>query len=88
VTDLYILLFTTLISPPEGKEAPGHGREGYYFAENGEHTLSDIYNTLAKLLFEAGKAGSPEPTLLNEEELGVSPLVCQPFLLANCSRSL
>ncbi|KAG5652021.1 hypothetical protein H0H81_006574 [Sphagnurus paluster] len=38
VADLYIILYDWIKTNPE----TGHGREGFYFGENGEHTLYDV----------------------------------------------
>jgi len=45
-----------------------HGREGFYFGENGEHVQHDIYKECAKVVYDLGQAKSPEPTLLTDEE--------------------
>jgi hypothetical protein len=75
VTDLYLLLFTSILSPSKSKPAPGHGREGYYFGSNGEHSMSDVYNAVAKVLFDLGKTESMEPTQVLEAELKANPYV-------------
>jgi hypothetical protein len=63
VADLYILLFDATTTHPLA-----HGRSGFYFGENGEHTLYSISQTIAQILFEMGKGRSPVPTTFNEEE--------------------
>ncbi|KAG6853598.1 hypothetical protein C0991_002921 [Blastosporella zonata] len=64
-TDLYLVLFDAIIA---GKDI-GHGREGIYFSENGEHTFYDIGVEISKALVELGKGTSTEPTSLTKEEL-------------------
>lgn len=65
VTDLYILLFDAILANPD---KVGHGREGYFFAENGEHVWYDICKEITKSLFEFGHGNSDEPTALTSEE--------------------
>jgi hypothetical protein len=64
VADLYIVLFNGIKSNP----LVGHGREGYYFGENGEHTLYDIGKAISQALVEVGRGKHSEPTTLTEEE--------------------
>ncbi|OBZ72502.1 Uncharacterized protein C2A9.02 [Grifola frondosa] len=63
--DLYIVLFNSILANPD---TTGHGREGFYFAENGEHTWYDISKTVSKVLAEHG-IGTDEPTTFSTEEL-------------------
>jgi len=65
LADLYVALYDSIKSNPE----TGHGREGYYFAENGEYLLYDVAKGVALALVEAGKSQSAEPTSFTEEEL-------------------
>lgn len=64
VADLYILLYNSIVSNP----ATGHGREGIYFAENGEHTFYDVSKAIGEGLVALGKLDNPEPTTLTKEE--------------------
>lgn len=66
VADLYIILLDTLLANPE---KAGHGRQGYYFAENGEHTWLAISRAIGTALERLGISKSVEPTTLNEEEV-------------------
>lgn len=66
VAALYILLFDQILSQ---KSTPPHGRDGFYFGENGEHSLYDIAKTVAQLLYDRGKGKSPVPTTFTEEEM-------------------
>ncbi|EGN98782.1 hypothetical protein SERLA73DRAFT_181420 [Serpula lacrymans var. lacrymans S7.3] len=68
IASLYIVLYEAILA---GKA--GHGREGLYFGENGEHLLYDVSKAVAEALYELGKGRSPEPTMVTEEELKVDP---------------
>ena len=65
VADLYVLLYDSIVSNP----ATGHGREGIYFGENGEHVYYDIAKEIGEVLTEIGKLDNPEPTTLTQEEI-------------------
>ena len=65
MADLYIVLYNSIITNP----ATGHGREGIYFAENGEHTLYDVGKAIGEALVAVGKTDNPEPTTLTKEEI-------------------
>ncbi|KAI0058646.1 NAD-P-binding protein [Artomyces pyxidatus] len=45
-----------------------HGREGFYFGENGEYRLYDVAKTYTQVLYDLGKSKTPEPTTFTEEE--------------------
>jgi len=47
----------------------GHGREGYYFGENGEHYLYDVGKTVGRVLVDLGKSNRAEPTTFKKEEI-------------------
>jgi len=90
VADLYIVLYDSIITNP----ATGHGREGFYFGENGEHTLYDLCKAIGEALVAIGKTDNPEPTTfkLTKEELdkyeGSSYLGTNSRAVANRSRSI
>ena len=65
VADLYIILYNSIVSNP----ATGHGREGIYFGENGEHTFYDMGKAIGEALMTAGKVDNPEPTTFTKEEI-------------------
>ena len=79
VTDLFVILYNSIVSNP----ATAHGREGIYFAENGEHNFHDIGKAIGEALTAIGKLDNPEPTTLTKEEiekyLGVSSLAESSF---------
>ncbi|KAI0070526.1 NAD-P-binding protein [Panus rudis PR-1116 ss-1] len=66
VADLYIVLFDAITTNPE---KVGHGYDGYYFGENGEHTWLDISQAIGQALVELGISKSPVPTTFTKEEL-------------------
>jgi hypothetical protein len=66
VADLYIVIFDAALNNPQSTK---HGREGFYFGENGEHVLIDLYKKVAEVLYALGKGQSPEPTKFTDEEL-------------------
>ena len=81
VTDLYMLLTQLLVDSPE---KIAHGREGIYFAENGEHLHADLAQHLGQTLFELGAVETPEPLHLVTPEQVQSAKV---RLLYLCGRS-
>ena len=64
MTDLFIIIFDAVLSSKD----IGHGREGFYFGENGEHKLYDISKRISEHVVELAKAGTPEPTTFTDEE--------------------
>ncbi|KAJ7598826.1 hypothetical protein C8J56DRAFT_915114 [Mycena floridula] len=76
VSDLIILLYNSAAERP----ATGHGREGYYFAENGGTRLYDWGQVAQQVLIKTGrtKTDSKVPTTLSQEE---SSRYLPPFLL-------
>lgn len=65
VGDLYIALFDAAIADPRTR----HGREGYYFGENGEHTLYEVGKHIGRVLVELGKSDIAEPTTFTPKEI-------------------
>ncbi|KAJ2922843.1 hypothetical protein H1R20_g14259, partial [Candolleomyces eurysporus] len=45
-----------------------HGETGFYFAENGEHTLLAVAQAIGQAMVDAGKATDPEPSPFTEAE--------------------
>ncbi|TFK28556.1 NAD(P)-binding protein [Coprinopsis marcescibilis] len=66
VADLYIYLFNAIRAKPD---AVGHGREGFYFGESGEHTLYQISKRIAEVFVALGISKSDEPTTFTKEEI-------------------
>jgi nucleoside-diphosphate-sugar epimerase len=77
VDDIATLYTTIFDAARKGPDATGHGRQGYYFGENGEYSVGELSQAIAKLLYEAGLGKSPEATLFTGDELtkhvGVGP---------------
>ncbi|KAJ7127070.1 hypothetical protein C8R44DRAFT_617333 [Mycena epipterygia] len=69
VAELYLTIFDLLSkkSPPPNF---AHGRAGFYFAENGEHTLYSVGVAISKALSDIGK-GSPTPTTFTDREISL-----------------
>ncbi|KAJ7170598.1 hypothetical protein C8R43DRAFT_1120357 [Mycena crocata] len=67
VAELYIHIFdlsAKALPPPDF----AHGRAGFYFAENGEHTLYSVGEAISKVLSDMGKGG-PTPTPFSDSEI-------------------
>jgi hypothetical protein len=65
VADLYTTLYDKIISDAD----TGHGRNGFYFGANGEHSLYDVGKAIGKALVALGKSQSDEPTTFTQAEL-------------------
>lgn len=68
VADLYIVLFDAIRSNPESVT---HGREGFYFGENGEHTLYEVGKRIAEDLVALGIATNAVPSTFTDEEIKI-----------------
>jgi len=68
VTDLYVILFDKATSP--NAKNLGHGREGYYFGVNGEHSLYQIGQAICQSLIQLDPPrGTNTPTTFSHEEI-------------------
>jgi hypothetical protein len=65
VAELYEILLDATLSNPN----LAHGREGYYFAENGEYKLYDVAKAYSQALYDLGKGKSPDPTTYSADEV-------------------
>ncbi|KAI0661419.1 NAD-P-binding protein [Cubamyces menziesii] len=65
VVHLYEVLWNNVLS----REEIGHGTEGYYFAENGEHKLYDVARRIGAVLKDLSLADTDEPSTFSQEEL-------------------
>ena len=65
MADFYEILLDAAISDPN----LAHGREGYYFADNGEYRLYDVAKAYSQALYDLGKGKSPEPTTYSADEV-------------------
>jgi hypothetical protein len=55
--------------------ATPHGREGFYFGENGEYTLYEASKAVAEALFAYRKVKSLELTEFTQAEYKATPIV-------------
>lgn len=69
--DLYIAVYNSVISNPN----TGHGREGYYFAENGEYSQYEASKAISEAMLEFGKGKVLEPTTFTVDEIKQTPEV-------------
>lgn len=67
------MLFNAIKSSPD---KVGHGREGFYFSENGEHTLYQVGKAIGEALVSLGKTTDPEPSSFTKEEVEMYLFVC------------
>jgi hypothetical protein len=66
VADFYIDLYNAIKANPD---TVGHGREGFYFLLNGEHTLYDVCREIGRALVAVGRATDEVPTTFTPEEV-------------------
>ena len=66
VADLYIVLYDALVANPE---KVGHGWEGIFYGENGEHSWYQISRAIGDALVKLGLCDEAEPTAFIREEL-------------------
>jgi len=66
VAELYMLLVDRVLQDPD--EVP-HGREGFYFGENGEHTFYELSRAIGEGLVAIGKSSDAEPSTFSKEEI-------------------
>ncbi|OJT13756.1 hypothetical protein TRAPUB_9692 [Trametes pubescens] len=62
-------LYCTIIERALAGDDIGHGREGFYFGENGEHTMLDIAQAMGADLEAMGLADTADPSTFNKTEL-------------------
>ena len=63
---LSVLIFDTAARDPE---ATGHGWEGFYLGESGEHTWYQVSKAIGHVLVGHGISNDPEPTPFIADEL-------------------
>ncbi|RPD75004.1 NAD-P-binding protein [Lentinus tigrinus ALCF2SS1-7] len=66
IADLYITVFDVAVRDPD---VAGHGWNGFYLGESGEHTWYQVSKTIGQVLVDHGISGDPEPTPFTPEEL-------------------
>jgi nucleoside-diphosphate-sugar epimerase len=69
IADLYMILYSSIVENP----ATGHGRAGFYFGENDEHTLYEVSKAISGAMLALGKGKTLEPTPFTEEEYKRDP---------------
>lgn len=70
--DVYIVIYDAIL---EGK-APGHGREGFYFVENGHYLFKDVSVKIGEALYELGVSETAEPNAFTQDDFKQFPPVC------------
>ena len=68
-----MVLFDNIMRNPD---KVGHGWQGFYFAENGEHTHADLAKHLGETLFALGAVETAEPLQLVTPEQMAGAKVC------------
>ncbi|KAF9474241.1 NAD(P)-binding protein [Pholiota conissans] len=66
VADLYLIIFNAALTKPE---TTGHGRAGYYIAENGEHTQYQVADAICQAMIAVGESSESEPSPFTSEEI-------------------
>lgn len=74
-------LYCTIVERALAGDDIGHGREGFYFGENGEHTMLHIAKAIGADLEDMGLADTADPSTFTKTELdkyfgGVSAQRC------------
>jgi nucleoside-diphosphate-sugar epimerase len=69
MADLYVLVFNSILSASEPQQAPGHGWEGFYFAENGSFVFRDLSLAIGQALEKMGKVTDANPSAYTQEDL-------------------
>ncbi|KAF8907377.1 NAD-binding protein [Gymnopilus junonius] len=67
VAELYVVLFNAIRAG--NNPAIGHGRDGFYFGENGEHTLYEVGKAISVALVQLGLSEYSEPSTFTKEEI-------------------
>lgn len=82
--DFYSILFNLIRDAPE---SVAHGREGYYFLENGNYSFYQLARSIAEALVQVGKGTNSEPSTFTDEEIQEYFDVSKFLLLPKCGRS-
>ncbi|KAI0833292.1 NAD-P-binding protein [Trametes gibbosa] len=62
-------LYCTILERALADDDIGHGREGFYFGENGEHTMYDVAQAMGLALQNMGLANTAAPSSFTRDEL-------------------
>ncbi|KAF7344096.1 NAD-P-binding protein [Mycena venus] len=65
LADLYITLYDKIVADPD----TGHGRNGFYFGESGEHSLYAVSKEIGTALVALKKSDSAEPMTFTQADL-------------------
>ena len=76
VAELYMVLYNSATNQPA---STSHGREGFYYGENGEYRNADVVKAIATVLFGLGKVKEPYPIPFSSEENEKDPIVRWPM---------
>ncbi|KZP08848.1 NAD(P)-binding protein [Athelia psychrophila] len=71
VVDFYIILLDAVLSNP----ATSHGREGFYFTDNGEFTHREVVDAVSSALAARGVVKLAEPTPFAEDDFKKLPFL-------------
>ncbi|KAA1476179.1 NAD(P)-binding protein [Dentipellis sp. KUC8613] len=66
VAQMFITVFDAVLGPEGASVA--HGREGFYYVENGEYELMDVSKEVAKAFYDLGIQKTPDIKPFTEEE--------------------
>ncbi|KZP09837.1 NAD(P)-binding protein [Athelia psychrophila] len=75
VVDFYIILLDAVLSNP----ATSHGREGFYFTDNGEFTHREVVDAVSSALAARGVVKLAQPTPFAEDDFKQLPFVSYHF---------
>lgn len=64
--DFFLQLYDAVVT---GAEKIGHGRDGYFFGENGNYVWHEFSKAVGKALYKRGLSKSDEPTTFTAEEV-------------------
>lgn len=62
-------LYIDILSAIQKSPSTPHGREGFYFGINGEHTLLEVAQEIGKTLVKLGMLTDAEPTTFTQDDL-------------------
>ena len=67
MADAFVVIYDAIVDGTN--PALGHGPEGYYFTSHDEVSAYVLAKEIGSALVKLGKAKSPEPTAMTQEEL-------------------
>ena len=66
MADFFLVLFNSIW---KGSGSVGHGREGYFFTENGEYAAHELSRAIGEALVQLEVLKDPEPVTMTDQEL-------------------